>query len=81
MFVNFKKIAVTSTIVALALIPVTASADTVKTTKSEAVLINNTITYGIDEKNQKPYKGRKYFFGQSVKYTGPTQAFFINGIN
>lgn len=78
MFVNIKKLAVVSTITALALTPLTANADTAK---SQAILVDNTVTYAIAKEDQYVTKDNKHLLGHGVKYNGPTEAFFINGIN
>lgn len=89
MFVKIKKIAFVLTITAVAtataILPTTASADTAKIANTQAVMIDNTITYDITKKDRYVTKDSKLFFGHGVRYgvqyNGPTEAFFINGIN
>ncbi|MBL1404980.1 MAG: hypothetical protein COC17_03810 [Hyphomicrobiales bacterium] len=89
MFVKIKKTAVVLTIalvaVVTAILPITASADTAKVATTPAVMIDNTVTYDISKKDQYVTKDSKLFFGHGVRYgaqyNGPTEAFFINGIN
>lgn len=84
MFVKFRGLAAIITIATVVTLPMTinANADTVKQKYKNAYATEKVQSFIQDLNFQPAIHGKKIILNETgTKYTGPTEPFFINGIN